>query len=50
MSAHVSLNLLNTLGKRGKIQGLSRAFYVFFATCLINSITQEHEYQILFIT
>ena len=36
MSAHVLLNLLNELGKRD-------AFYLFFATSLINSIIQEHE-------
>ena len=39
MSAHVLLDLLNELGKRDKM----RAFYLFFATCLINSIKQEHE-------
>ena len=57
MSAHVLLNLLNELGKRDKMRGLpsilsfffatsliSRAFYLFFATSLINSIIQEHEY------
>ena len=42
MSAHVLLNLLNDLGKSDKMQGLP-AFYHFFATSLINSITQEHE-------
>ena len=42
MSAHVLLNLLNELGKRDKMRGL-RAFYLFFATSLINSIIQEHE-------
>ena len=40
MSALFLLNLLNELGKRNKI----RAFYFFFATSLINSIIQEHEY------
>ena len=35
MSAHVLLNLLNELGKIDKI---------FFATSLINSIIQEHEF------
>ena len=39
MSAHVLLILLNELRKRDKM----RAFYFFFATSLINSITQEHE-------
>ena len=39
MRAHVLLNLLNELGKRDKM----RAFYLFFATSLINSIIQEHE-------
>ena len=39
MSAHVSLNLLNELGKRDKM-GACRAFYLFFATRLINSIIQ----------
>ena len=38
MSAHVLLNLLNELGKRDNMRGLS-----FFATSLINSIIQEHE-------
>ena len=42
MSAHVLLNLLNELRKRDKMRG-------FFATSLINSIIQEHEYKILFI-
>ena len=46
MSAHVLLNLLNKLGKRDKMRGLpnilSRAFYPFFATSLVNSIIQEH--------
>ena len=39
MSAHFLLNLLNELGKRDAC----RAFYLFFATNLINSIIQEHE-------
>ena len=43
MSAHVLLNLLNELGKKDKM-GACRAFYRFFATSLINSIIQEHEY------
>ena len=54
MSTHVLLNLLNELGKRDKMRGLPsilslfrneacRAFYLFFATSLINSIIQEHE-------
>ena len=42
MGAHVLLNLLNDLMKRDKMRGL-RAFYIFFATSLINSIIQEHE-------
>ena len=42
MSAHVLLNLLNELGKRVKCEAC-RAFYLFFATSLINSIIQEHE-------
>ena len=42
MSAHVLLNLSNELGKRDKMRGF-RAFYLFFATSLINSIIQEHE-------
>ena len=48
MSAHVLLNLLNELGKRDKCEAC-RAFYLFFATSLINSIIQEHECYILFI-
>ena len=42
MSAHVLLNLLNELGKEIKYEAC-RAFYLFFATNLINSIIQEHE-------
>ena len=51
MSAHVLLNLLNDLGKRvfylffeHFISFSQRAFYVFFATSLINSIILEHEF------
>ena len=40
--AHGLLNLLNELGKRDKMRAC-RAFYLFFATSLINSIIQEHE-------
>ena len=52
MSAHVLLNLLKQLGKRDKMRGLPsilslfikceacRAFYLFFATSLINSTIQ----------
>ena len=40
MSAHVLLNLLKELRKRDKMRGL-RAFYLFFATSLMNSIIQE---------
>ena len=42
MSAHVLLNLLNELGKRNKMRGLS-SIYLFFATSLINSIIQDHD-------
>ena len=49
MSAHVLLNLLNELGKRDKCEAC-RAFYRFSPRSLINSIIQEHEYYILFIT
>ena len=42
MSVPVLLNALNELGKRDRMRGL-RAFYLFFATNLINSIIQEHE-------
>ena len=42
MSTHVLLNLLNEFGKRDKCEAC-RAFYLFFATSLINSIIQEHE-------
>ena len=49
MSAHVLLDFLNELKKSDKMQGL-QAFYHFFATSLINSIIQEHECYILFIT
>ena len=42
MSAHVLLNLLNKLGKDIKCKAC-RAFYLFFAMSLINSIIQGHE-------
>ena len=42
MSAPVLLNLLNELEKEIKCEAC-RAFYQFFATSLINSITQEYE-------
>ena len=42
MSARVLLNLLNELGKRDKMLR-SRAFYLFYATSLINLIIQEYE-------
>ena len=42
MSAHGLLNLLNKLGEEIKCVAC-RAFYLFFATSLINSIKQEHE-------
>ena len=43
MSAHVLLNLLNELGKKDKMRGLPSILSIF-ATSLINSIIQEHEY------
>ena len=43
MSAPVLLHLLNKLGKSDKIRGFP-AIYPFFATSLINSIIQEHEF------
>ena len=49
MSDRVLLNLLKELGKRDKCKAC-RAFYLFFATSLINSILQEQECKILFIT
>ena len=49
MSAHVLLTLLNELRKRDKMRGLP-SIYLFFTTSLINSMIQEHECQILFIT
>ena len=44
MSAHVLLIILNKLrwGKEIKCEAC-RAFYLFFAASLINSIKQEHE-------
>ena len=41
MSDYVLLILLNKLGKSDKMRGL-QTFYRFWATSLINSITQEH--------
>ena len=43
MSAHASLNLLNELRKKEIKCEVCLAFYLFFATTLINSIIQEHE-------
>ena len=42
MKSHVLLNLLNELGKEIKRE-VCRAFYLFFATSLINLIIQQHE-------
>ena len=42
MSAHDLLNFLNELKKSEKCEAC-RAFYCYFATCLINSMIQEHE-------
>ena len=42
MSAHVLLNLLNELGREIKCEAC-RAFYLFSATRLINSIIHERE-------
>ena len=49
MSAFVLLNLLNTFGKRYNIRGL-QSILSFFALSLINSLIQEHDCYILFIT
>ena len=43
MSAHVLLNLLSELRKEIKCEA-RQAFYIFFATSLINSTIQEQEY------
>ena len=42
MNTHVLLKVLNKLGKEIKCEA-GRAFYLFIATSLINSIIQEHE-------
>ena len=42
MSAHVLLDLLNEFRKSEECRAC-RAFYSFFETSLINSITQEYE-------
>ena len=42
MSAHGLLNFLKELGKGIKFEAC-RAFYLFFATTVINPIIQEHE-------
>ena len=49
MSVHVLLNLLKELRRAIKCE-VCRAFYRFFLMSLINSIIQEPEYKILFIT
>ena len=48
MSSHVLLNLLMNRGKEVKCKPC-RAFYLFFATSLINSIIHKQECKILFI-
>ena len=63
MSAQVLMNLLNKLRKMDEIRDLlcilslfynefkaNLACYPFSSTYLINSIIQEHKYEILFIT
>ena len=45
MSAHALLNLLNELEKEIKCE-VCRAFYLFFATSLINSKIQNSIYHI----
>ena len=49
MSAHVLLNLSNELGKRDQMRGLP-SILSLFRNELMNSIIQEHECYILFIT
>ena len=49
MSAHVLLILVNELGKRDEMRGLSSIFISFSQRGLINSIIQEYEFKILFI-
>ena len=49
MSTHDLLNLIKELRKRDKIPGL-QSILSLFAMSFINSITQEHEYKIPFIT
>ena len=43
MSTRVVLNLLNELGGKEIKCEACQAFYLFFATSLINSIKQEQE-------
>ena len=50
MNAHVLLNLSNELRKVDKMRGLPSILSLFFATSLTNSIIQEHECNVLFIT
>ena len=44
MSAHALLNILNELGKEIKCEAC-RAFYLFFATSLINSIIHDTNFR-----
>ena len=48
MSARVLLNLLKELRKRNKMRDLP-SIYLFFATSVINSIIQEHVFEIIFL-
>ena len=50
MIANVLLNLLNELGKIDKMLGLSSILSLFRNEFFLNSIIQEHECYILFIT
>ena len=45
MIAYVLLNLLNKFRKKKIKCEACGAFYLFFATSLINSIIQEHEFR-----
>ena len=46
MSAHILLNLFNELKKSNKMEGLP-SILSFFTICLINSLIQEYNVQIL---
>ena len=49
MTAHVFIEFIKRNDEKRQKCEACRAFYLFYATSLINSIIQEHECKIIFI-